>query len=183
MHVMNLTKITALALPIFLCSCSGRYSNVIEYPSHQGDAIVVIKRGFTDTVSYKDKESNLLILDKLEGVLGIIDDVKWSPDGDYVLIESYGEGNQWISIYDTDAIKTNDENSEISESRYLDPYLHQLTQITWVANNKISFLSPGDFSQFDFELRRGKIDSNNFDQIPNAHWLWDVSSDTFTRAP
>ena len=74
-----------------------------------------------------------------------------------MLIESYGEGHQFISIYDVEVLVDHHDDSQmIPAVSTLDPYPYGFANMKWVNDNTVQFESVADFPVFDKVLRRGK---------------------------
>jgi hypothetical protein len=185
----NIYLMPLVTLSLALASCTSRYSNIQEYPSKTGDCVVVIEKMFNDSIGYVGSNGELVLPYNTFDCCGSIGNIIWSPSGKYFIIESYGEGDQVISIYDFKGIlaiedeRTNCDNGIMPAYRRLDPYRHALNKITWVDDDTISFQSIGDFTDFDYQSRRGKVTDESADKGIVYNWTWDIKNDKFRRNP
>jgi hypothetical protein len=108
----------------------------------------------------------------------------FSPSGKKVLIESYGEGHQFISVYSVDELvdKYDMQGAWIEPIGILDPYPSSFWNIRWVDDGRIRFSSISDFHEFDSDTRRGKPCPDEDDDVERT-WRWCIDTDTFEEVP
>jgi hypothetical protein len=175
-------------LAVLLASCGGSrpYGNVTEYRASTGATLVVIRRQWDDRVAYLDGEDRLVLLERELAIRGTIEDILWSPSGTRCLIESYGEGDQGIAVYDWATIRAAGESggdgSTAPAWRSLDPYLHGLRDIAWIDDGHLRFRSTGDFDRFDRESRRAEYVVSDDRPEHLRSWIWDLERDEFRAA-
>jgi hypothetical protein len=182
-------------LTILSCSDDRGFVATKSYISRQGETMVAMSRAGDDpdgdSISYVDDRQQLIACDGLLQRSVRIDDIIWSPSGRYFLIESHGEGDQSIDIYEIAAIRNEiglrrrSSNNELPPYREIDPYCHGLDDIRWVDDDTIVFTSTGNFLKFDRESRRGEYTDPTTGEILDISksWIWHVAADSFAPGP
>jgi hypothetical protein len=173
-------------LLVLLASCSSRRANVREIASVPDVRIVIIREDQIDQLGYIDHQNNVILVVETD-CLAKIDAVMWSPSGKYFLVESTGEGDQHICIYEFAVLQAEDEREfgligRFPAYRELDPYRHGLSQMKWIDDETLQFQSVGDFNKFDKELRRGYVPDDSDDDGPGKTWRWNIKTDRFESA-
>jgi hypothetical protein len=187
--VRDLHTVMGVALFLVLfASCTARYANVREITSIQGERLVIVSKeraDQADQLGYIDHQNHLLLADFEIDCRTKIGAVIWSPSGKYFLVESFGEGDQGISIYEFAALQEAEArdvgliDGRFLAYRELDPYRHGLSQMKWIDDETLQFQSVGDFNKFDKELRRGYVPGDSDDDGPGKTWRWNIKTDRF----
>ena len=175
--------INTLVLLTVLClaSCQTGYQNVHTFDIQHDEckAFVVIQQDWNYPFGFVDQEDRLVLIKADLDTLGQIETIWASPSAQTVIIESYGEGHQFITIYEVSAlIGRHDQSEMIMPINTLDPYPYAFCDIEWIDNDTIQYSSVSDFSQFDAETRRGKYSPDVDDEIERI-WQWNIVADTF----
>ena len=161
--------------------CRTQYENVRVFPvSGQGcSGFVVVEQDWHYPIGYVDAEDHLILITADLNVLGQIEAVRPSPTGRRVLIESYGEGHQFISVYDVDAlVEHHADSTMIPATGTLDPYPGALGNLKWVDDDTLQFESVSDFHVFDRESRRGGWPPES--EVEELRiWGWSIREDRF----
>jgi hypothetical protein len=140
---------------------------------------MVVEQDWDYPFGFIDKDNNLTLIKTKLKIFGQIESLLFSPSEKKMIIESFGDGRQYLSVYCVaDLIDHYDEPTGISPINTLDPYPYELWDIKWINNNCIQFSSYSDFSFFDKKRRRGKYSRHLNDNIKRT-WRWNINSDTF----
>jgi hypothetical protein len=174
--------IASLFLVLIATSCATRFANVrrFELGLNNPVALVVIDEHPTSsTLGYVDDQNQLhVIRAQLDG-LGELRKLYLSPSRKKVIIESYGEGHQFLSVFVIGDLIAKHKKSDdfIHSFRTLDPYPSGFGDIHWVTDDCIHFSASSDMSQFDREMRRGK---DRGDAV-SRKWRWHLEKDVFEQ--
>jgi len=97
-----------------------------------------------------------------------------------VIVESYGEGHQFLSVFVIDDLITESKKGAgfIHPFRSLDPYPYGFADIRWMTDDSIQFRAHSDMSQFDRETRRGKVALDDAIDLERT-WTWRLQKDAF----
>ena len=131
-------------------------------------------------IGFVDQKGELTMITSGLDTLGQIESIRPSPGASRVLIESYGEGHQFISIYDV-AVLIGEQHAGaemVPAVRTLDPYPYGFDNMEWIDDNTLQFDSVSDFNHFDAELRRGKYSDGVEDETVRT-WKWRIAEDRF----
>ena len=164
-----------------LCTscCRTQYENVRVFPVNgQGcSAFVVVEQDWRYPLGYVDADRRLTLMTADLNVLGQIEAITPSPTGRRVLIESYGEGHQFISVYDVDAlVEHHADSTMIPAAGTLDPYPGTFTNPKWVDDDTLQFESVSDFQVFDRASRRGGWPPES--EVEELRiWEWSIRED------
>ncbi len=177
--------VKALFLLGMLClpACRTQFQNVRKFDvTHDKcKAFVVIRQDWNYSLGFVDQDDRLILIKAELDVLGQMETIWTSPSGEKVIIESYGEGHQFISVYDVSSlVERYDQSKMIDPISTLDPYPYAFGNIRWINDDTIEYSSPSDFSNFDKELRRGKY-SPDVDEETEHTWQWNIKRDKFQR--
>jgi len=178
---MKLLILPLVALVI--CSCRTQFKNVRTFPVDRNGcrAFLVVEQDWHYPLGYIDGEGNLRMITADLNTLGQIEAIRPSPGGRRVLIESYGEGHQFISVYDIQTLIQRHVDSEmIPALGTLDPYPGAFAKVKWVDDDTLEFESVSDFHEFDSKLRRGRY-SGDVEDGTMRTWRWRTLDDTFTE--
>lgn len=173
---------TLLVIAATVCSCQTMPGNVRTFPI-QADGcreFIVVVQDWQYPIGFVDQEGKLTMITSGLDTLGQIESIRPSPGSTRVLIESYGEGHQFISIYDV-AVLIGEEHAGaemLPAVRTLDPYPYGFSNMKWINDNTLQFDSVSDFNHFDAELRRGKY-SGDVDDETVRTWKWKIAKDQF----
>lgn len=176
-------RIRLLLAALTLTGCTSRFTNVREFNLEQGNpkALVVIDdMPAWSTLGYVDDQDQLhLIRSQLDG-LGEQRNLYLSPDRTKVIIESFGEGHQFLSVFVIKDLISKSRRSSgfIKAYRTLDPYPYGFWDIAWVTNDSIRFSAHADMKEFDKKDRRGKTTLDDKIDIART-WIWDLDKDEF----
>ncbi len=180
-------KPTRLLIPVAaaLClpSCQGPIRNLRRYgvAHEECRAFVVVRQNRHYPIGFIDRENNLTLIRADLDTLGQIENLWFSPSGRKVIIESCGEGHQYLTVYRvSDLIDGGDRSEMIPPVGALGPYPSAFRDIRWVDDDKIRFCYRADFSAFDPDLRRGKY-RHGIDEDPERTRRWDIHADTFAE--
>jgi hypothetical protein len=173
---------TLLLLSIFcLTACQTQFKNVrsFDIKHKMCKAFVVVRQDWNYPLGFIDQEDRLTLIQADLDTLGQIETIWPSPSGQRVIIESYGEGHQFITVYDVSVlIERYDQSKMIEPISTLDPYPYAFDNIKWIDDDRIQFSSPSDFTVFDKGLRRGKYSPDEDDKIERI-WQYNIKTDTF----
>lgn len=102
-----------------------------------------------------------------------ITDLKFNRSESMILIESSGEGHQYISIYRTDTLLAYvfGMGKQAPSLCILDPYPYWIENINWNNDSTISFSGYSDFSVIDSSMNRPAYNPDLNDTIAKR-WLW-----------
>ena len=179
-----------LLLVACLSGCGHRYSNVKTFPINSDickEFVVIELREDQEgqyPIGYVDRDNRLQMIRAPLDTLGQIRQVMPSPDRSKVLIVSYGEGHQYVSVYEVNELQRelryeNDGEPEpLKALTTLDPYPNGLDNIRWLDNGRIEFEGISDYADFDRGSRRGAY-NDDMDQSALRKWVWTISDDTF----
>lgn len=172
-----------LLLPVVLvaASCGTGFPNMQRVPVHYGGcgALVVVRQDSQHLLGYTDDEGRLTIITSALDGFGEITSILPSPSRERILIESYGEGHQFICIYDIHTLLDRRSDAPmIPADTTLDPYPYSLTALAWADDKTIRFESEADYRFFDKESRRGKYLPEQEVEIPRT-WKWSILTDHF----
>ena len=164
-----------------VCSCQTMPKNVRTFRVQTDGCreFVVVVQHWQYPIGFVDQEGRLTMITSGLDTLGQIESIRPSPASTRVLIESYGEGHQFISIYDVATIVVHHADEKmVSALRTLDPYPCAFDNMQWIDNDTIRFESVSDFSHFDAEVRRGRYPDDDDDETVKT-WKWKIVEDTF----
>ena len=164
------------------CTTTPPFKNMKMFPVNHPDckAFVIIEQGFSYPLGFVDREDNLRIIRSTLQGMSQLNELIYSPDGEKVIIESYGEGHQMLNVYHVSGLLTRfDQEEEEEEIGYLDPYPYAFDKMRWVDNDTIAFESSSDFYEFDKDNRRGSYDRMDESDEIYREWHWDLETDTF----
>lgn len=167
-----------ISLSLMSCRTHFRNMRIFEVDHEACKAFVVIKQDWSYPVGFVDREDRLIMIHAGLDTLGQVTSFWLSPSHHRVMIESFGEGHQFITIYDIDAIVRDYESDRLKPIKTLDPYPGIFWDIKWIDDDHIQFSSPADFNQFDDELRRGLYPE---DDEADRTWQWNIVTDTFKK--
>jgi hypothetical protein len=173
---------TLLVMAVTVCSCQSMPRNVRTFPI-QADGcreFIVVVQDWHYPIGFVDREGNLTMITSGLDTLGQIESIRPSPGSTRVLIESYGEGHQFLSIYDV-AVLIGEEHAStemLPAVRTLDPYPYGFHKMKWIDDNTLQFDSVSDFNHFDTASRRGKY-SGDLDDETVRTWKWKIAEDRF----
>jgi len=169
---------------LLLSSCTTTFRNVriFELNGNDPKALVTIHEDFCSSLGYLDSKGRLHVIRAQLDALGELGQILFSPSQQKVVVESYGEGHQYLSIYVIrDLIQERCGGTEfIRAYRTLDPYPYGFRDIRWLTDDCIQFSAKADMTQFDRELRRGKAALDDGIDLPHL-WKWHLETDTFER--
>ena len=172
---------TLVVVAAAVCSCRTMPKNVRTFPVHADGCreFIVVVQGWQYPIGFVDQEGELTMITSGLDTLGQIESIRPSTGASRVLIESYGEGHQFISIYDVAVLIEQHAGAErVPAVRTLDPYPYGFGNMQWIDDNTLQFDSVMDFNQFDAELRRGKY-SDGVDDETVRTWKWRIAEDKF----
>lgn len=178
-------KILLILPAIFLTSCTHHFANMRRFDLDRDDPVelvVIDESPWWSTLGYVDAENRLhVIRTQLDG-LGEIRNLYLSPDRRKVILESYGEGHQFLAIYVIeDLIKEHHRGTGfIRAYRTLDPYPDGFWDISWLTDDRVQFSARADMKIFDPETRRGKVTMDETIDVERV-WLWYLQKDEFQR--
>ena len=173
----------SLVLALMLTSCVTQYANLRRFNLDRGNptALVVIdERPSWSTLGYVDNQNQLHVIRAQLDALGELRNLYLSPDRTKVMVESYGEGHQFLSIFVIEDLIAEHRKATgfIHAYRTLDPYPYGFWDIAWVTDDCIRFSAHADMTDFDPETRRGKITLD--DAVDKARaWTWHLERDEF----
>lgn len=174
-------------LVLGLASCTTPYANVRTFNLDREDItalVVVDDLPSWSTLGYVDDKNRLHVLRAQLDVLGELRSLYLSPDHTKVMVESYGEGHQFLSVFKIDDLIAQHRKSSgfIHAYRTLDPYPYGFWDIAWETDDCIRFSAHADMRNFDPETRRGRITLDDAVDIARA-WSWHLRKDTFEMQP
>ena len=176
--------IILLCLILSLTSCATRFANVRRFDLGQTNptALVVIDEGLScSTLGYVDDQNQLHVVRAQLDTLGELRQLHLSPSRDKVIVESYGEGHQFLAVFviaDLIAKHRDGEVLFIHPFITLDPYPSWFGGIHWVTDDCIHFSAESDMSQFNRETRRGRACLDE-DTPVVKNWNWHLEKDVF----
>ena len=179
---MRMKTIATLSV-LLLGACSTSHPNMRYFRTTSANpkALVVIDQDDTTALGYVDANNRLHIILTPLDVLAKVSQLWFSPDQKRVIIESYGEGHQFISVYDIGVLVRDDDEQGgpmIPPAASLDPYPSAFENIRWVDGDCIEFSANADFKKFDKTTRRGSYADNESAVVARV-WRWRLADDTF----
>jgi len=167
--------------PDAVSSCQTLPGNVRTFPVNADGCreFIVVVQDWNYPIGFIDHDGKLTMITSGLNTLGQIDSIRPSPESSRVLIESHGEGHQFISIYDVAVLVKQYAGVEMVPAvKTLDPYPYAFSNMKWIDSNTLQFDSVSDFNHFDAELRRGKY-SGDVDDETVRTWKWQIAEDKF----
>lgn len=192
---------TALLIGITACRTASPFRNVALVAVGANGACeslaVLHEEELCDTdtlLGVQDENQNLHLLRKELDTLPKIGRLIVSPDKEHVIIESWGEGHQYLSIYSVQSLvdatqnrgDTGVQQALLLPFRTLDPYPAAITEIRWASPAIVQFAADGgsNYGQFDKESRRAPYDEDDGQMVkPVRTWQWSLDDDTFREIP
>ena len=162
---------------LLLASCGQQFRNVQVFKTDHPDCrgFVIIQEDLFTSTGYIDRDHGLRIFSSYFSMSEVRDFI-FSPNGEFVLVESWGEGAQSVGIFQISSlIKDSHCKQSVRSEGEVSGFPFGLCDLRWQDDKHILFTSGSNFNEVDRDIRRSDSD---FDS-PVKRWQWDFADDTF----